>query len=114
MIDRSFLTIFVTLSILSGLLYHLNSNTGLAVSMPSFVDPFTTSQSLPTSIQDEVCNDGVDNDRNGLVDENLQLDSESITKCSLKVFLIVKLILIVRYLTVKIWQENRYQKRDMQ
>ena len=39
--------------------------------MPSFVDPFTTtSQSLPTSIQDEVCNDGVDNDRNGLVDEN--------------------------------------------
>ncbi|HET7241752.1 MAG TPA: hypothetical protein VFI64_00285 [Nitrososphaeraceae archaeon] len=80
MIDRSFVAIFVTLSILSGLLYHLNSNTVLAVSMPSFVDPFTTSQSLPTYIQDEVCNDGVDNDRNGLVDENCGSDSESITK----------------------------------
>jgi hypothetical protein len=80
MIDRSFVAIFVTLSILSGLLYHLNSNTVLAVSVPSFVDPFTTSQSLPTSIQDEVCNDGVDNDRNGLVDENCGSDSESITK----------------------------------
>ncbi|MGB8101355.1 MAG: hypothetical protein WCE96_06720, partial [Nitrososphaeraceae archaeon] len=36
------------------------------------------SQSLPTSIQNEVCNDGLDNDRNGLVDENC--GSESITK----------------------------------
>src|SRR4029078_1208117 len=80
MIDRSFVAIFVTLSILSGLLYHVHSNTVLAVSVPSFVDPFTTSQSLPTSIQDEICNDGVDNDRNGLVDENCGSDSESITK----------------------------------
>ena len=78
MIDRSFVAIFVTLSILSGLLYHVHSNTVLAVSVPSFVDPFTTSQSLPTSIEDEVCNDGVDNDRNGLVDENC--GSESKTK----------------------------------
>src|SRR6476659_5317621 len=78
MIDRSFVAIFVTLSILSGLLYHVHSNIVLAVSMPSFVDPFTTSQSLPTSIQNEVCNDGLDNDRNGLVDENC--GSESITK----------------------------------
>src|SRR6478752_7063894 len=78
MIDRSFVAIFVTLSILSGLLYHVQSNIVLAVSMPSFVDPFTTSQSVPTSIQDEVCNDSVDNDRNGLVDENC--GSETITK----------------------------------
>jgi hypothetical protein len=80
MIDRSFLAIFVTLSILSGLLYLVHSNTALAVSVPSFVDPFTTSQSLPTSVQNEICNDGVDNDRNGLVDENCGSDSESITK----------------------------------
>ena len=76
---HSFLAIIVTLSILSVLLYHVN-NTVLAVSVPSFVDPFTISQSLPTSIQDEVCNDGVDNDRNGLVDENCGSGSESITK----------------------------------
>jgi hypothetical protein len=75
----SFLAIIVTLSVLSVLLYHVN-NTVLAVSVPSFVDPFTISQSLPTSIQDEVCNDGVDNDRNGLVDENCDSGSESITK----------------------------------
>ena len=65
-------------SILSALLYLLHNNTVLAVTVPSFVDPFTTSQSLPTSIQNEVCNDGLDNDRNGLVDENC--GSESITK----------------------------------
>ena len=58
MLVHSFLAIFVTLSILSVLLYHIN-NTVLAVSVPSFVDPFTTSQSLPTSIQNEVCNDGI-------------------------------------------------------
>ena len=80
MLVHSFLAIFVTLSILSALLYHVHNNTVLAVSVPSFVDPFTTSQSLPTSIQDEVCNDGVDNDRNGLVDENCGSGSESITK----------------------------------
>ncbi|MGA7010222.1 MAG: hypothetical protein WB612_10850 [Nitrososphaeraceae archaeon] len=78
MLVHSFLAIFVTLSILSALLYLLHNNTVLAVTVPSFVDPFTTSQSLPTSIQNEVCNDGLDNDRNGLVDENC--GSESITK----------------------------------
>jgi len=79
MIDHSFVAIFVTLSILSALLYFLHNNTVLAVTVPSFVDPFTTtSHSLPTSIQNEVCNDGLDNDRNGLVDENC--GSESITK----------------------------------
>jgi hypothetical protein len=76
---HSFLAIIVALSILSVLLYHVN-NTVLAVSVPSFVDPFTTSQSLPTSVQNEICNDGVDNDRNGLVDENCDSGSESITK----------------------------------
>jgi hypothetical protein len=76
---HSFLAIIVTLSILSVLLYHVN-NTVLAVSIPSFVDPFTTSPSLPTTVMDEVCNDGVDNDRNGLVDENCGSGSESITK----------------------------------
>ena len=76
---HSFLAIIVTLSILSVLLYHVN-NTVLAVSVPSFVDPFTTSQSLPSSVENEVCNDGVDNDRNGLVDENCGSGSESITK----------------------------------
>lgn len=78
MLVHSFLAIFVTLSILSALLYLLHNNTVPAVTVPSFVDPFTTSQSLPTSIQNEVCNDGLDNDRNGLVDENC--GSESITK----------------------------------
>ena len=76
---RSFLAIIVTLSILSVLLYHVN-NTVLAVSVPSFVDPFTTSQSLPNTVENEVCNDGTDNDRNGLVDENCGSGSESITK----------------------------------
>src|SRR6476659_4868096 len=79
MLVHSFLAIFVALSILSALLYLLHNNTVLAVPVPSFVDPFTTtSQSLPPSIQDEICNDGVDNDKNGLVDENC--GSESITK----------------------------------
>jgi len=79
MLVHSFLAIYVTISILSALLYLLHNNTVLAVPVPSFVDPFTTtSQSLPPSIQDEICNDGVDNDKNGLVDENC--GSESITK----------------------------------
>jgi hypothetical protein len=76
---HSFLAIIVTLSILSVLLYHVN-NTVLAVSVPSFVDPFTTSQSLPNTVENEVCNDGTDNDGNGLVDENCGSGSESITK----------------------------------
>ena len=76
---HSLLAIILTLSILSVLLYHVN-NTVLAVSLPSFVDPFTTSQSLPSTVENEVCNDGTDNDRNGLVDENCGSDSESITK----------------------------------
>jgi hypothetical protein len=58
----------------------VHNYTVLAVSVPSFVDPFTTTQSLPTSVQNEICNDGVDNDRNGLVDENCGSGSESITK----------------------------------
>jgi hypothetical protein len=76
---HSLLAIIITLSILSVLLYYVN-NTVLAVSVPSFVDPFTTSQSLPSSVENEVCNDGTDNDRNGLVDENCGSGSESITK----------------------------------
>ena len=76
---HSFLAIIVTLSILSVLLYHVN-NTVLAVSVPSFVDPFTISESHPSTVENEVCNDGVDNDRDGLVDENCGSDSESITK----------------------------------
>jgi hypothetical protein len=76
---HSFLAIIVTLSILSVLLYHVN-NTVLAVSVPSFVDPFTTSLSLPNTVENEVCNDGTDNDGNGLVDENCGSGSESITK----------------------------------
>ena len=52
----------------------------LAVSVPSFVDPFTTSQSVPNTLENEVCNDGTDNDGNGLVDENCGSGSESITK----------------------------------
>jgi hypothetical protein len=76
---HSFLAIIVTLSILSVLLYHVN-NTVLAVSVPSFVDPFTTSQSLPNTVENEVCNDGTDNGGNGLVDENCSTGSESITK----------------------------------
>jgi hypothetical protein len=76
---HSFLAIIVTLSILSVLLYHVN-NTVLAVSVPSFVDPFTTFLSLPNTVENEVCNDGTDNDGNGLVDENCGSGSESITK----------------------------------
>ena len=79
MLVHSSLAIIVTLSILSVLLYHVN-NTVLAVSVPSLVDPFTTSQSLPSTVENEVCNDGTDNDRNGLVDENCGSGSESITK----------------------------------
>jgi hypothetical protein len=76
---HSLLAIIVTLSILSVLLYHVNYAV-LAVSVPSFVDPFTTSQSLPSTVENEVCNDGTDNDGNGLVDENCGSGSESITK----------------------------------
>jgi len=79
MLIHRFLAIFVTLSTLSVLLYHVN-NTVLAVPLPSFVDPFTSSQSLPSNVENEICNDGTDNDRNGLVDENCGSDSESITK----------------------------------
>jgi hypothetical protein len=79
MLVHSLLAIIVTLSILSVLLCYVN-NTALAISVPSLVDPFTTSQSLPTSVQNEICNDGVDNDKNGLVDENCGSGSESITK----------------------------------
>jgi hypothetical protein len=78
MLVHSFLAISITLSILSALLCLVHNNTVLAVSVPSFVDPFTTTQSLPTSKHDEICNDGLDNDGNGLVDENC--GSESITK----------------------------------
>jgi hypothetical protein len=77
MLVHSFLAISITLSI-SALLCLVHNNTVLAVSVPSFVDPFTTAQSLPTSIHDEICNDGLDNDGNGEVDENC--GSESITK----------------------------------
>jgi hypothetical protein len=76
---HSLLAIIVTISILSALLYYVN-NSALAISVPSFVDPFTTSQSLPNTVENEVCNDGTDNDGNGLVDENCGSGSESITK----------------------------------
>jgi hypothetical protein len=77
MLIHSLLAITVTISILSVLLCYVN-NTALAISVPSFVDPFSTSHSLPTTVLDEICDDSVDNDRNGLVDENC--DSNGITK----------------------------------
>lgn len=80
MLVRSFLEIFVTVGLLFALLYLVSNNTVLAVYVPSFVDPFTTSDSFPNTIENEVCNDGADNDRNGLVDENCGSGSESITK----------------------------------
>lgn len=57
--------------------------------------------SPPTSVQNETCDDGVDNDRNGLVDENCRSGSENITKL-VEDTSRVKLLLIIHYLKLKI------------
>jgi hypothetical protein len=62
------LTIFVTLS---GPYYPAN-NTAIASNPFTLLDPFTTAS--------DICNDGIDNDGDGFVDDNCRTQSLKVTK----------------------------------
>jgi hypothetical protein len=69
------IVLFVISAVLAN---HHFTNTALASPPFPFFDPFTPSSQLTNSnISNEICGDGVDNDKNGLVNENC--GSKSIT-----------------------------------
>jgi len=77
---RLYLKFTIALSAIAFLTITLVSHT-TAFASPQFpfFDPFTPSSQLATNteISDEVCGDGLDNDKNGLVDENCTTESVS-------------------------------------